>query len=60
MVRQDWLPSKHGKAIVSLAESGKNEEIVKKLGYGATKSGVRILCERFKEHRSAYNAKKSE
>ncbi|CAK9796081.1 Transposable element Tc1 transposase [Anthophora plagiata] len=42
--RVDWSPGKRGKAVALREEGYTYEEIAKRLGSGATKSGVRKLC----------------
>lgn len=42
--RVDWSPGKRGKAIALREEGYTYEEVAKRLGGGATKSGVRKLC----------------
>jgi transposase len=57
--RVDWSPSKRSKAITLRQEGYTYQEIALKLGAGATKSGIRKVCERYKVTNSTKNAKKS-
>lgn len=56
--RADWSPGKRSRAVTLREEGYTYEDIAKRLGGGATKSGVRKVCQRYKETKSTKTAPK--
>ena len=59
MAKGNWSPTKQCNAVTSRGEGYSYMEIAKKLGNGATKSGVRKVCERFKATNTFKNIPKN-
>lgn len=57
--RRDWTPTKRKTAVVLREEGYTYEEIAKKLGDGATKSGVRKVILRYQKTGSVKNGKRT-
>ena len=59
MAKGYWSPTKLCKAVKLRGEGYSYMEIAKRLGNGATKTGVRKVCERFKASNTFKNMPKN-